>query len=189
MKILVVEDDALTREALTGAVRKFGHEPIVAEDGDRAWHLYQEDSDIRVVVTDWIMPKCDGLELCRRIRGNRERAYTYILLLTIKSGKESFLEGMQAGADDFTTKPFDWDELEARVSVAERILGLHTELSRLEQLLPICCYCKNIQDGRTEWIPVETFVTRQTSSELTHTICPDCYETEVKPQLEEWKNE
>jgi sigma-B regulation protein RsbU (phosphoserine phosphatase) len=96
---------------------------------------------------------------------------------------------MEAGADNFITKPFDWDELQARVSVAERILGLHTELSRLEQQLPICCYCKNIQDGRTEWVPVETFVTQQTSSELTHTICPDCYESEVKPQIEEWKNE
>ena len=189
MKMLVADDDAVTREALAGAVRKFGHEPIAAEDGDQAWHLYRQDSDIRVVITDWIMPKSDGLELCRRIRRLREREYTYILLLTIKSGKESYLEGMEAGADDFTTKPFDWDELEARIAVSERILGLQTELSRLETLLPICSYCKNIQDGRTEWVPVEKYVAKQTSSELTHTICPECYDTEVKPQLEVWKRE
>ena len=188
MKILVADDDTVTREALAGAVTQFGHEAIMAEDGDQAWHLYRQDSDIRVVVTDWIMPKSDGLELCRRIRRLRERDYTYILLLTIKTGKESFLEGMEAGADDFTTKPFDWDELEARITVAERILGLHLELTRLETLLPICCYCKNIQDGRTDWVSVEKYVTTQTSKELTHTICPECYETEVKPQLEEWKS-
>ena len=188
MKILVVDDDAVTLESLAGAIKKYGHEPIVADDGDQAWHLFRQDSDIRVVLTDWIMPKSDGLQLCRRIRRLRGRDYVYILLLTVKSGKENFLEGMKAGADDFTTKPFDWDELEARLEVAERVLGLRTELTRLETLLPICCYCKNIQDGREEWVSVEKYVMRHTPNELTHTICPDCFETEVKPTLEELKS-
>ena len=108
-------------------------------------------------------------------------------MLTVKSEKSDYLEGMEAGVDDFLTKPFDPDEMEARLGVAERILGLRVELDRLSSLLPICAYCKNIQDDRSRWISVEQYVTAKTDTGLTHTICPSCYENEVKPELEALK--
>jgi CheY-like chemotaxis protein len=187
MKVLVVEDDAVQRVALEGAVKRFGHNPVVAEDGEQAWDAFTAGADLRVVLTDWLMPTVDGIELCRRIRRQRQRPYTYILMLTIKKEKSEYLEGMEAGVDDFMTKPFDVDELEARLGVAERILGLRVELDRLTSLLPICAYCKDIQDDRSRWMSVEQYVTSKTDTDLTHTICPSCFESEVKPELEELK--
>ncbi len=187
MKVLVVEDEAAQRVVLEGALKKFGHTPVVAEDGEQAWEAFSADADLRVVLTDWLMPKVDGIELCRRIRRQRQRPYTYVLMLTIKQEKSEYLEGMEAGVDDFMTKPFDPDELEARLRVAERILGLRVEIDRLTSLLPICAYCKNIQDDRSTWVSVEQYVTSKTDTDLTHTICPSCYESEVKPELEELK--
>ncbi len=187
MKVLVVEDEAVQRVALERALNKFGHTPVVAEDGKQAWEAFSADADLRVVLTDWLMPKVDGIELCRRIRRQRQRPYTYVLMLTIKQEKSEYLEGMKAGVDDFMTKPFDADELEARLGVAERILGLRVEIDRLTSLLPICAYCKNIQDDRSTWVSVEQYVTSKTDTDLTHTICPSCYENEVKPELEELK--
>ena len=187
MKVLAAEDDAVTRAALEGTLKRFGHEPVMAVDGEEAWDALSQSDDIRVVLTDWIMPKVDGIELCRRIRQRRGKEYTYVIMLTVKKGKSDYLEGMDAGADDFVTKPFDPEELQARLRVAERILGLHKELDHLTRLLPICAYCKNIQDERTEWVTVEKYVTQNTTADLTHTICPSCYENEVKPEMEEWK--
>ena len=187
MKVLMADDEAVTRAVLEATVRRFGHEPVMADDGEHAWDAFTEDVDIRVVLTDWLMPGLDGIELCRRIRRQHKREYTYVIVLTVKKEKSDYLESMEAGADDFMTKPFDPDELEARLRVAERILGLRKELDQLASLLPICAYCKNIQDERAQWISIEKYVTQRTDADLTHTICPSCYEQEVKPEMEEWK--
>ena len=171
------------------AVEAFGHVSVPAADGDQAWQKYHSDSGIRIVVTDWMVPNSEGLQLCRRIREIRQRDYTYIILLTVGGGKEIVLEGLEAGADDVMTKPFDWDELEARIGVAQRILGFPRKSDQPRAMLPICSYCKSMQDERANWVPVESYITTETLAELSHTICPECFEKEVKPQMAEWSED
>src|SRR5262245_47401067 len=130
MNVLLVEDEAATRIMLSSVLTAQGHHVLEAEDGEHAWGIWQLSAP-RVVVADWLMPEMDGLELCRRVRSAPGRAYTYFILLTSRSGVESFREAMQAGVDDFITKPPQPDELAARLGVAERILGLRAELLAL----------------------------------------------------------
>jgi diguanylate cyclase (GGDEF)-like protein len=138
MRVLIAEDDAVPRMILKMAVERFGHECLVAEDGSTAWDMYQNAS-VNVIISDRVMPGMDGLELCRRVReipGNGY--YTYFIFLTALSEKEQLLAGIQAGADDYLTKPLDPDELRVRLLVASRITGLHHQLaeqrSELERL-------------------------------------------------------
>jgi DNA-binding response OmpR family regulator len=125
----------------------------------------------------------DGLELCRRIRAERRQQYTYFLLQTTRSGKQSYLTAMRAGIDDFVTKPVDPDELLARLGAAERILDLRRELSQLQGLLPICSYCKRIRRDDQEWQQIERYIAARSDAEFSHGICPDCYRRHVEPQL------
>ena len=131
MKILVAEDDAASRAILTQILKQLGHDVVVTVDGEQAWGIFLAE-DVPLLVSDWMMPSLDGLELCRRIRAENRPAYTYIILLTVLGGKANYLEAMKAGADDFINKPFDVDQLQARLRVAERILGLQRDLTRLE---------------------------------------------------------
>ncbi|MCX7839587.1 MAG: diguanylate cyclase [Anaerolineae bacterium] len=130
MRILVVEDDNAMRMLLKRAVEKFGHECLVAEDGAQAWDIYQHTT-INVVISDRVMPGMDGIELCRRIRETPQNGYTYFIFLSAMSERSDAFEGLQAGADDYLTKPFVPDDLRARLLVAARITELHRQL--LEQ--------------------------------------------------------
>ncbi|HMJ07117.1 MAG TPA: response regulator [Chthoniobacterales bacterium] len=127
MKTLIADDDEVTRMLLSAALIKLGHEVHEAKDGREAWEAWQS-GQFPLLISDWMMPDIDGLEFCRRLRAEGRAGYTYIILLTSRSGKSNFLEAMTAGADDFITKPFEKDALAARVRVAERILGLHESL-------------------------------------------------------------
>jgi diguanylate cyclase (GGDEF)-like protein len=127
MKILVAEDDATSRLLLSAILRKLGHAVTAVEDGHNAWEALQQD-EYAILISDWMMPNVDGLELCRMVRATPDSQYTYIILLTSMDSKGSYLEGMDAGADDFITKPFDHELLAARLRVAERILALHKKL-------------------------------------------------------------
>jgi DNA-binding response OmpR family regulator len=129
MKILIAEDDDITRLLLGSALTNLGHDVREATNGREAWNAW-EGGKFPFVISDWMMPDLDGLEFCRRIRAERRTDYTYIVLLTSRTGKANYLEAMSAGADDFITKPFQRDALAARVRVAERILGLHESLRR-----------------------------------------------------------
>ncbi len=183
MMILIAEDDLVARRVLSATLRKLGHEVVSAEDGEEAFAAYAREP-FAIVVTDWMMPRLDGLGLCRRIRAEPAPRYTYIIMLTALKGKDRYLEGMNAGADDFVTKPFDRDELQARLRVAARVLGLQAEVKQLEGLLPICSYCKRIRDERNDWSQVEQYLARRTEATFTHGVCPDCFETRLKPQLD-----
>jgi two-component system chemotaxis response regulator CheY len=127
MKILIAEDDSTTRLIFGATLRKMGHTVTAVEDGGKAWKAWQQE-EYSLLISDWIMPDMDGLELCKRIRAQPSLQYTYIILLTSMDGKGSYLEGMDAGADDFITKPFDEEQLAARLRVAERIIALHQKL-------------------------------------------------------------
>jgi len=134
VRVIVVDDDPLSRLMLTAMVTKLGHECLTAGDGEEAWGLHQLHAP-DVLVTDRMMPGLDGIELCRRIRNSGGEHYTYIVLITTLSGRPDVLEGIQAGADDYLVKPLDPFELEVRLTSAERVTALHARLRESAALL------------------------------------------------------
>jgi two-component system cell cycle response regulator len=129
LKILIAEDDAVSRMILRRAVEKLGHECQAAADGEEAWGLYKENPDLDVIISDWMMPGVDGLELCRRVRGDNRDGYTYFIFLTALGDREHLLQGLEAGADDYLSKPLDRDELGMRLTSALRVTELHRRLA------------------------------------------------------------
>jgi len=127
LRILLAEDSAASRFLLQRAVEELGHECVVAEDGEQAWEIYKRH-DPEVVISDWIMPGLDGDELCRRIRADADGPYTYFVMLTSLEDKEHVLRGMQAGVDDYLTKPLDRNDLTARLIAASRVTALHRQI-------------------------------------------------------------
>lgn len=183
MRILVVEDDFDVREMLQTLLRCDGHDVVAARNGEEGWSAFQKGS-FSVVISDWIMPDMDGLELSRRIRAAESSRYSYILLLTALQGKKNYLTAMNAGIDDFMLKPYDADELRARLIVAARIVGLQDHVKRLEGVLPTCMYCKKIRDERSRWVNIEQYISQRTEALFSHSVCPPCYESIVKPELD-----
>jgi two-component system cell cycle response regulator len=129
LRVLVVDDDAESREILQMAISDMGHECAVAADGLEAWVEHQANP-ADVILSDWVMPRMNGLELCRLVRTQGGEAYTYFVFMTALGTKTSFLEGMRTGADDYLTKPADVEELEARLQSAHRVMSLQRELGR-----------------------------------------------------------
>ncbi len=127
LKILVVDDEPDSRRLLSTSLGWAGHQTVEAKDGDEGWAIFQRERP-RLVITDWMMPGLDGMELIRRIRSAEADGYTYIIMLTALREKPQVVSGLEAGADDYLTKPFDPDELAARVSIGERILSLQETL-------------------------------------------------------------
>src|SRR5712691_2573532 len=146
--VLVVDDDPVASAQLGALAKAAGYEVRSAPNGREAWELLQL-ARVPIIISDWYMPEMDGPELCRRIRARTREPYIYFILVTVRGGKQQYLAGMEAGADDFIAKPVDPDELRARLKVAERILGLRKEIEQFEQLLShgICpdCYIKYVQ--------------------------------------------
>jgi DNA-binding response OmpR family regulator len=165
-----------------------GHEVVTTTNGDEGWSAFEKDR-FSVVISDWLMPHTDGLELCRRIRASETSRYCYLILLTALQGKSNYLEAMRAGADDFVSKPYDPDELRARLLVAERIVGLQDRIKRLEGVLPTCMYCKKIRDERDNWVHIEQYISQRTEASFSHGVCPNCYHLMVKPQIDRIRTE
>ena len=129
LRILVVDDDDSAREALEAAVHLLGYECVSARDGQEAWEMHQRER-ADVILSDWQMPRMDGVELCRRTRSHAEEdTYTYFIFMTGYADRDHFSRGVDAGADDYHTKPVDLDELRARLASASRVLMLHKKLS------------------------------------------------------------
>jgi CheY-like chemotaxis protein len=173
LKILIAEDDATSRLVMEAVLRKAGHEVVATENGRQAWDVWRAGC-CPVLLTDWQMPELDGLQLCRAIRQRGGTGYTYVILLTAHGGKANYLEAMDAGVDDFLTKPPDADEIVVRLRVAERILGLRQHVKRLEGILAICSYCKKIRDEHSSWGQMESYVTKHSEAQFSHGICPEC---------------
>jgi len=182
MAILIAEDEGVSRVVLSTKLRDLGYNVLEARDGNEAWQVFQDRSP-RILVTDWMMPGMDGGELCKRVRAKIDRPYTYLIVLTSLSGKGSYLEAMNAGADDFLTKPVDMDQLTARLRVAERVLALQTEVRLMQKLLPICMYCGKIRDRDADWDQqeswqdLESYVREKADVQFSHGVCKECYET------------
>lgn len=134
MKVLIAEDEAISRRLLQAYLEWLGYEVAAAENGAEAWRLFQA-GEFHIVISDWLMPEMDGLDLIRRIRACQRPGYVYTILLTAKFRKEDIVAGMEAGADDFIAKPFDHDELRVRLRAGQRVVELETALLRsLEEL-------------------------------------------------------
>jgi len=132
MKVLIAEDDQDSRELLSWILQKLGYQVVAAANGKEAWEAFRKGR-FRLVILDVLMPEIDGFELCRRVRLHKQSKYTYIIMVTALIGKKDYLEGMEAGADDFVTKPFDADELKARLRVAERIISFQEQATATEE--------------------------------------------------------
>lgn len=198
MRILVAEDESVSRHILAENLRKWGYDVAAVEDGARAWEALQAKDAPPLAVLDWLMPGMDGIEICRRIRQSPETRSIYLILLTARREQEDKIYGLRAGADDYITKPFDHEELRARVQVgtrvlelqgalAERVRELEEALSRvktLQGLLPICSYCKKIRNDRNYWQQVEGYISEHSEAQFSHGICPECYAQFVQPELD-----
>lgn len=134
MKILIAEDEPVSRHLLTSYLRQWGHDVAAAPDGAAAWRLFQEQAFL-LVLSDWVMPEMDGLELIRHIRASESGAYVYIILLTARAQKQDVIEGLESGANDFVTKPFDRGELRVRLRAGQRIIELEQALAARNRTL------------------------------------------------------
>lgn len=133
--ILIAEDELITSEILESMLRQWGYTVIKATDGNEAWQILQQDNPPNLLLLDWMMPGMTGLEICQNIRRQSNKSYIYTILLTSKTESEDVIKGLDAGADDYITKPFDSQELKARIKAGLRILGLETNLMKLMERL------------------------------------------------------
>jgi CheY-like chemotaxis protein len=180
MKILIAEDDPVSVKILQITLEHYGHQVVVTGSGEEAWETFDRDP-VRAVVSDWMMPGIDGLELCNRIRNRQKTDYTYFILLTaINTSRDNLRQAMDAGVDDFLKKPLDREAVLMRLRVAERILDFTSQIRALKELLPICMYCKRIRDDQDYWQQVESYFHTATGSNFSHGICPDCFSNQRK---------
>jgi DNA-binding response OmpR family regulator len=199
VKILIAEDDVISRRLLETTLIRWGYEVVVTCDGIAAWDVLQSADAPPLAILDWMMPGMDGIEVCRKVRRAATSTPPYLILLTAKGRREDIVAGLRSGANDYVTKPFNREELRARVqvgmrivelqhSLADRVKALEEALARVKQLqglLPICSYCKKIRDDRNYWQQVESYISEHSEAQFSHSICPDCYEGRVKPELDQ----
>jgi phosphoserine phosphatase RsbU/P len=174
MRILIADDDRMSTMMLSRTLEEWGFEVVVVHDGSAAWERIIGDEPPSLAIVDWMMPGLDGIELCRRIRATPRNSPLYVILLTARSSRPDLVAGLEAGADDYLTKPFDPDELRARIHVGQRTLELMANITRLNALLPICSYCKRIRGDQDYWEQVESYITEHTGVLFSHGICPSC---------------
>ena len=191
MRVLVAEDDRVTGEILARTLERWGYEASVVRDGREAWDHLRGEVAPTLAMLDWMMPHMDGPDICRRVRAELPLANMYLLLVTAREARGDIVAGLNAGADDYIVKPFDPEELHARVAVgirvltlqqklAERVAELETALSNVKQLrglLPICSYCKRIRGDDQYWTQVESYIAERSDAQFSHGICPSCFAT------------
>ncbi|HEY3789801.1 MAG TPA: response regulator [Urbifossiella sp.] len=197
MSVLIADDDAVSARILEATLRHWGHAVTVARDGAAAWDVLRGDNCPQLAILDWMMPGLEGPELCRRARALGRAVPTYMILLTAKGKSDDIVAGLDSGADDYVTKPFDRQELRSRLRVGERVVGLQqamadrvqeleialTQVKQLKGLLPICGYCKKVRDDRNYWQRVETYIAAHSDARFSHGICPDCWKDVIEPDL------
>ncbi len=198
MRILIAEDDLVSRKMLEATLTRWGYEVLVTCDGQAALQALTGPDAPRVAILDWMMPSLDGVDVCRRVREGGVAQPPYVILLTAKGNKEDIVSGLEAGADDYIIKPFDREELRARLQAGLRIITLQNQLAArvreleeaitrirtLQGLLPICSYCKRVRNDGDYWQQVESYISDHSDARFSHGICPDCYESVVRPQLQ-----
>lgn len=198
MKILIAEDDYTTRLMLQVIFEKWKYTVTTAEDGNQAWNILKRtDQQPQIAVIDWGMPKMDGLELCQKTRELERENPIYIIMLTGRNTTDDIVDGLDAGADDYITKPFNENELRARIRVAERIVRIQdsltstvAELSQalehvdtLQGILPICMHCHSIRSDDEAWHRLEKYIENHSMAQFSHSICPECIRKHYPEEL------
>jgi len=169
----------ISARILEAALSKLGYEPVIAGDGAEGWEKFNQEP-VRLIVSDWMMPGTDGLELCKKVRARSQTPYTYFILLTAnRTSPENYALATAAGVDDFLTKPLDREVICMRLAVAERILKYTAEIRQLQEMIPICVYCRKVRDENDYWDLVETYIQRETGSRFSHGACPECCDEEL----------
>jgi phosphoserine phosphatase RsbU/P len=200
MKILLAEDDSATRRMLEYILAGQHYDVISVADGNAAWACLTAPEAPRLAILDWMMPGMDGEGICRKIQQKFRLDPVYIILLTGRTSRQDVISGLTAGANDYIRKPFDREELLARVHVAERVISLQSllvnrmndlqdalsKIKTLQGLLPICSYCRKIRNDKNYWQELEIYISQNTAAEFSHGICPDCLEKYINPQLEQF---
>ncbi|MBI3400895.1 MAG: response regulator transcription factor [Acidobacteria bacterium] len=198
MHVLIAEDERVTGEILARTLQRWNHETTLVGDGAKAWDYLRVSMLPTLAILDWMMPEMDGPEVCRRVRTELPLANMYLLLVTAREGRSDVVVGLDAGADDYIIKPFDPEELRARINVGVRVLGLQQKLAervaelqaalsnvkQLHGLLPICSYCKRIRGDDQYWQQVEGYIAQHSNAEFSHGICPACY-AKVSAEIDE----
>jgi DNA-binding response OmpR family regulator len=183
MKILVADDDPTLRMIVKGGLRAGGHEVVACESGAQAWAKARTEH-YPIVITDWMMPELDGLQLTGLIRATPSESYTYVIMLTGKTKREEYLRALKAGVDAFLPKPLDGAMLEAQVAIGQRILGLQEHAQRLESIMTVCMECKRVRD-KGEWLDLQHYVKRTYKVMPSHGYCPECFEGKITPRMRE----
>jgi sigma-B regulation protein RsbU (phosphoserine phosphatase) len=197
MKVLIAEDDEVSRIVLSRMLQKWGHEVVATVDGRSAYEILEGEDAPGIAILDWMMPEMDGLEVCRRLRQLNRAEPPYVILLTARDQTDDIVAGLDSGANDYVVKPYDWRELKSRLRVGERMVALQRDLAgrirelqyamakihELQELIPICSYCKKVRDDRNYWEQVESYISTRTGVQFSHGVCPQCY-TKVIAQLE-----
>ena len=197
MRILIAEDDATSRIVLATVLTKDGYDVTATDDGGAAWEVLQKPEAPRLAILDLMMPGIDGLELVRRVRAIPSVAPPYLIIVSTKSEKSDVIAALDAGANDYLTKPFDPGELRARIEVGRRMIEMRVELNEkvtqlkqalaevrtLKGIVPICANCKNVRDDQGYWNRVESYLNEHTEADFTHAVCPDCMKR-LYPQFE-----
>lgn len=165
----------MSRARVSALLEALDHEPVVCVNGLEAWEAFDRDP-VRIVISDWMMPEMNGLELCKKVRERAKTEYTYFILVTAEHTSETdYDNAIRADVDDFLIKPLDRGAIWRRLRVAERILTYATEIRQLKTLIPICMYCKKIRDDSDYWEQMENYIHDHTGSDFSHGICPECY--------------
>lgn len=198
MKVLIVDDDPVWSSVAGGMLKQWGYTATVRMDGASGWQALQEANAPSLLLLDWMLPDMEGVDICRRLRKDSRLRSLYVIMVTSRRELADVVTGIQAGADDFLSKPIEPAELRARIETGKRILGLQEELSgrvgeleaamaqikQLRGILPICMYCKKIRDDKKYWQQVESYVEEHSDAQFSHGICPACAK-KVLEELEE----
>jgi phosphoserine phosphatase RsbU/P len=198
MKVLIAEDNRISSRILQIRLTKWGYEVERASDGNDALEKLTGKDAPQIAILDWMLPGIDGLEVCKQIRSLDGVQQPYIILMTDKATSENIVEGLNSGADDYLAKPFNDEELRARLhaglritqlqsSLSQRIMDLEFAMSKVKELqglLPICSYCKTIRDDSGYWHQVTQYVSKDDHIPLAHDICPNCHEVHLQPEID-----
>ena len=188
MRVLIAEDDADSFELLATLLNSFGHEIVGVDNGDDALKIMQRTDKPMLAILDRVMPGMSGVEVCRKLREQECDNPPYIILFTALSSEANIVEGLDAGADDYITKPFDFYELNARVGAGQRIIKLQASLSSrvkeledalghvktLQGILPICMHCHSIRNNQESWQQLDDYLSQHTDAKLSHGVREKC---------------
>jgi sigma-B regulation protein RsbU (phosphoserine phosphatase) len=197
MNVLIADDDQTSRNVLNAILTGEHYSVTEVDNGLAALETLQSATEAYVALIDWEMPGMEGTEVCRRIRELAHTQPIHLILLTARDSKADIVQGLRTGANDYIVKPFNRTELVARVGIGAQMVGLQRSLTQhiaeleealkrvkhLSGLLPICSYCKKIRDDSNYWQQVESYVMHHTDAQFSHSICPSCYESIVKPEM------